>query len=374
MTPSLRFLNYNNGWESANFGNVVTLSKEKYDPLTDTTNFPSVELESIASDGKLIKLFKSKSQKSLKNRFYKGDVLFGKLRPYLNKYLKATFDGVCSTEIWVLRGKEVIDSNFLYFLIQTARFREVVNIQSGSKMPRADWGLVGSSNFFLPSIEEQQKIASFLSSVDSWLENLRKQKGSLETYKKGMMQKIFRQEVRFKDKNGKVFPKWEGGELGRVCTIRTGKLDANAMKEGGRYRFYTCAREYFQIDDYAFDTEALLISGNGANVGYIHYYKGKFNAYQRTYVLDKFSVDIQFIKYFLEQNLSQRIDNEKKAGNTPYIVMGTLHDMWIMYPTIQEQKKIADFLSAIDNLIEAKQKQISLAEQWKKGLMQQMFI
>ena len=77
---------------------------------------------------------------------------------------------------------------------------------------------------------------------------------------------------------------WEVVNLGRTCTqVTTGKLDANAMKESGEYRFYTCAKDYCQIDTYAFDTEALLVSGNGANVGYIHYYKGEFNAYKRTY-------------------------------------------------------------------------------------------
>ena len=69
--------------------------------------------------------------------------------------------------------------------------------------------------------------------------------------------------------------------------VTTGKLDANAMVSNGEYRFYTCAKEYYQIDKYSFDTDALLVSGNGANVGYVHHYKGKFNAYQRTHVMDK---------------------------------------------------------------------------------------
>lgn len=73
------------------------------------------------------------------------------------------------------------------------------------------------------------------------------------------------------------------------------------MQEKGRYRFYTCAKKYFWINEYAFDTEALLVSGNGAHVGYIHYFKGKFNAYQRTCVLDQFEENIFFIKYFLDE-------------------------------------------------------------------------
>lgn len=119
---------------------------------------------------------------------------------------------------------------------------------------------------------------------------------------------------------------WKKVKLGEVCRIRTGKLDANAMSEIGRYRFYTCAKNFYMIDDYAFDTEALIISGNGANVGYIHYFKGKFNAYQRTYVLDDCSsiICIQYFKKFLERFLAKRIHQEKSESNTPYIRLSAL--------------------------------------------------
>jgi len=158
--------------------------------------------------------------------------------------------------------------------------------------------------------------------------------------------------------------KYNNNLLGNICEITTGKLDANAMEENGKYRFYTCAREYYFINRYEFDTEALLISGNGANVGYIHHYKGKFNAYQRTYVLMNIKIDIVFLKYFLESNLYKRINREKNSGNTPYITMPTLHDMPIAYPSLQEeQQKIGLFLSAIDELIELKQKSLSLIKQ-----------
>ena len=146
------------------------------------------------------------------------------------------------------------------------------------------------------------------------------------------------------------------------------------MVENGRYRFYTCAKEFYYIDSYSFDTEALLISGNGANVGYIHYYKGKFNAYQRTYVLDNFEENIIFIKYILEKNLKTRIEKEKNSGNTPYIVLSVLTDMVLQIPTLEEQQKIADFLSSIDSKIESIEKELEGLKEFKKGLLQQMFI
>ncbi|MEQ8554384.1 MAG: restriction endonuclease subunit S [Cyclobacteriaceae bacterium] len=231
-------------------------------------------------------------------------------------------------------------------------------------------------NFYvwLPESIEQQKIASFLTAVDTKIEQLTKKKTLLEQYKKGVMQKVFTQEIRFKKPDGTDYPDWEERKLGDLCQIRTGKLDANAMVADGEYRFYTCAKNYYKIDKYAFDTEALLISGNGANVGYIHYYHGKFNAYQRTYVLDGFEENIAFIKCYLDRYLIDRIYSEKKDGNTPYIVMGSLSEMNIMVPNAREQTQIANFLSVIDDKIRLVSTQLEKTQEFKKGLLQQMFV
>ena len=226
----------------------------------------------------------------------------------------------------------------------------------------------------IPSLAEQQKIADCLSSLDELIEASHKKVETLQQHKKGLMQKLFSQEVRFKDNNGKDYPPWKEKKLGKMCKITTGKLNANAMVKNGLYRFYTCAKEYFFIDEYVFDTEALLISGNGANVGYIHYYKGKFNAYQRTYVLTQFIQNVFYVKYYLDVFLTKRISLEKKAGNTPYIVLSSLSDMPIILPSLPEQQKIADCLSSLDELIEACEKKVAVLKQHKKGLMQKLFV
>ena len=226
----------------------------------------------------------------------------------------------------------------------------------------------------LPSVGEQQKIAAFLTAVDNKIEQLSKKQELLGEYKKGLMQQIFSQAIRFKADDGSDFPDWKEKKLGSLCEITTGKLDANAMVKDGQYRFYTCAKEYYKIDDYAFDTDALIVSGNGANVGYIHHYQGKFNAYQRTYVLDSFTDNIVFVKFVLDGYLHKRIMKEKNEGNTPYIVMGTLTDMKINLPSFSEQTKISNFLSSIDNKIEQVGKQLDESKQFKKALLQQMFV
>ncbi|WP_086277762.1 restriction endonuclease subunit S [Campylobacter devanensis] len=229
----------------------------------------------------------------------------------------------------------------------------------------------------LPDLKEQQKIADCLSSIDELIDAESRKLRALEKYKKGLMQKLFPAE-------GKTLPEWRFSEfkyhtewnvnkLGNLCSITTGKLDANAMVTDGKYRFYTCAKEFFQIDKYAFDTEALLISGNG-NVGYIHYYKGKFNAYQRTYVLDQFYENIHYVQYYLERNLSRRINTEKNEGNMPYIVLKTLTDMDIFFPkNLKEQQKIADCLSEVDTMITEQSNKVKQLKSHKKGLMQGLF-
>jgi len=143
------------------------------------------------------------------------------------------------------------------------------------------------------------------------------------------------------------------------------------MNPDGEFRFYTCAKEYYYINNYAFDDEALLISGNGANVGYIHYYKGKFNAYQRTYVLTGFRIDVDYIKIFLDKYLSERIATEVSASNTPYIKMDTITDMNIMYPlNYSDQINISSMINNISEEIDLLESKLIKLKLQKQGMMQ----
>ena len=167
---------------------------------------------------------------------------------------------------------------------------------------------------------------------------------------------------------------WEYVRLGDICKITTGKLDANAQVENGQYPFFTCAERPFNINSYAFDTEALLISGNGANLGYINYYKGKFNAYQRTYVLDLFSVNIHYVKWALKVLLPQRIAIEKSSSNTPYIVLSTLANLKIPIPNNSKQNQIADLMMSFERKLSTQLALSDLYNKQKQYLLRQMFI
>ncbi|WRG31963.1 restriction endonuclease subunit S [Helicobacter pylori] len=216
----------------------------------------------------------------------------------------------------------------------------------------------------LPPLNEQIAIANILSGLDRYLYALDALILKKEGVKKALSFELLSQRKRLKGFN----QAWQRVRLGDICEITTGSLDANEMVHYGKYRFYTCAKEYYFIDKYAFDTEAILISGNGAYVGYVHYYKGKFNAYQRTYVLDNFSEHIIFVKYFLTMFLQSHIQTNRNEGNTPYIVMGTLKDFEILLPPLNEQAAIANILSALDNEIISLKNKKRQFENIKKAL------
>ena len=167
---------------------------------------------------------------------------------------------------------------------------------------------------------------------------------------------------------------WVEKKLGEsVGSFKTGKLDANAMVEGGEYRFYTCAKDFSFIDSYAFEGDCIMIAGNGAHLGYVHHYNGKFNAYQRTYVLSDFNCDSNYLECCIRRFLPDRIRQEKKEGNMPYIVLSTLTDMLLYFPpSPEEQKKIADCLFEMDNLISAQAQKVEALKEKKKGMMQQL--
>ncbi|MGI3212778.1 restriction endonuclease subunit S [Roseovarius tibetensis] len=179
-------------WEEKPFSEIATRAGEQFDPRKENGSPIVIELENLESaSGKILSSVDIDGQISLKNRFRSGDVLFGKLRPYLRKFARPDFDGVCSSEIWVLRGREGVSNGFLYALVQSSLFGQVANISSGSKMPRADWRTIAGVDFPVPCSEEQEKIASALTTLDAKIDAVTDQTTHMETFKKGLLQKMF---------------------------------------------------------------------------------------------------------------------------------------------------------------------------------------
>lgn len=161
--------------------------------------------------------------------------------------------------------------------------------------------------------------------------------------------------------------------LGDYVKIKTGKLDANASSENGKYPFFTCSVNNLWIDKFAYDCECVLIAGNGdLNV---KYYEGKFNAYQRTYIvesIDKTVLDVRFLYYFMNKYIDVLRSNSI-GGVIKYIKLGDLTDAHIPLPSLETQKKIVRVLDKAQGLIDARKEQIRLMDELIQSVFYEMF-
>ncbi|MFV5622639.1 restriction endonuclease subunit S [Acinetobacter baumannii] len=177
-------------WDINIIRDVFTNKSKNFNPQNEG-NLPCIELEHLSQNtGKILGTIESCEQQSTKNLFEKNSVLFGKLRPYLRKFAKPKFKGVCSSEIWVLTGIKV-SNDYLFQYIQSEQFSELTNIQSGSKMPRADWGVISEAEIEYPCLAEQTKISNFLSAIDQKIEVVAQQIEQAKQWKKGLLQQLF---------------------------------------------------------------------------------------------------------------------------------------------------------------------------------------
>jgi type I restriction enzyme S subunit len=390
----LRFKNYGfPDWKSGLLGELVNEKSPKFNPEKSSENFIGcIELEHIEQNsGRLLGLSNAVNLKSIKNKFQKGDVLFGKMRPYLRKFLHPDFDGVCSTEIWVLKGKD-LRNDYLYQLIQTDRFIKATNQSTGSKMPRADWGVVSKIKLLYPSQKEQEKIASFLTLIDQKINLLTQNHELLVTYKKGVMQKIFNQDIRFKDSAGNEDPSWQKILLKDVvrkfivpmrdkpkslagpvpwCRIEDfeGKY-LSSSKSGQGVDSETILSMNLKL----YPLNTLLVSCS-ANLGICAIVKTELVTNQTFIGLvpNEQLINIEFLYYLM--SLSAPRLNALSSGTTiSYLSREKFENFDVLVPCIEEQTKIANFLSAIDEKISNVQKQLELTKQYKQGLLQQMFV
>src|ERR1039458_8647182 len=165
--------------------------------------------------------------------------------------------------------------------------------------------------------------------------------------------------------------------LGAAVTFKTGKLDSNAATPNGRYPFFTCSQTTLRTETFSFDTEAVLLAGNNANGIYpLKYFKGQFDAYQRTYVIrskDTAELDNRYLFYALEPQL-ELLKRISTGAATQFLTLTILNDILIPKPPIQEQRRIASILSAYDDLIENNTRRIKILEEMAQMLYREWFV
>ena len=197
-------------WQTKDFGECAVLVRETVSPL-DIGDAPYIGLEHIeVGTLSLLGHGVASSVTSTKSRFQRGDILFGKLRPYFRKAVRTSFDGICSTDIWVIRAKEGVDQGFLYYCIASWPFVDFANAGSeGTRMPRAKWEYVSRYKILLPSLSEQRAIAHILGTLDDKIELNRRMNETLEEMARAIFKSWF---VDFDPVRAKMDGSWRRGE------------------------------------------------------------------------------------------------------------------------------------------------------------------
>ena len=277
----------------------------------------------------------------------------------------------------VIKPKDEIDSTFLALTISNGQQqKELSKRAQGKSVVHLHNSDLKEVNLIFPSIDEQKQIGELFKGIENTITLHQRKLDTLKEQKKTYLKLLFpakgqtKPALRFQG----FEDDWEEVKLGELCDIRTGKLDANAMVENGKYDFYTSGIKKYKIDVAEFEGPAITIAGNGATVGYMHLADGKFNAYQRTYVLTNFKVDRSYIFSEVAEKLPMKIQQEARTGNIPYIVLSMLTELSISLPSLPEQEAIGTFFQTLDREIAQVEDKLASLKEMKKTLLRKLFV
>jgi len=402
--PKLRFPEFKKVWTEKNLGellefkNGINASKEQYGKGVKFINVLDILNNDFITHDKIIGSVDVEKNIVDKYPVNYGDILFqrssetreevGSASVYLDKEHTATFGG------FVIRGKKIgeYDPIFLNKLLKTDASRDSITSKSGgSTRYNVGQEILSSVKLLFPEISEQTKIANFLTAVDEKLNALKKKKALLEQYKKGVMQKLFSQELRFKDEKGNEFPDWELKTLGDVLI----ETNERTNKSNQHRILSSTAKGLFNQDEY-FTRD--IASKN--NKGYKILRKGQLVFSPQNLWLGNINVNMEFeigivspsykifsfsrneaipdfCQYFLlTPNMLFEYEQASVQGASVVrrnLDMDRFLNIEVILPSINEQELISKFIQAIDEKINNIQAQISKVETWKKGLLQKMF-
>ncbi|MBI6101521.1 restriction endonuclease subunit S [Clostridium perfringens] len=380
--PKLRFKGFDDEWEKEVLGDLIV---EKIEKTEDKGKYPlySLTIESgvVPKSDRYEREFLVKKEGNFKivnnNDFVYNpmNLRFGALAIYKGDF-PVSVSGYYNVFSFKNRGLEKFWDNYL----KTDRMMYLYNtIATGSleEKKRVHYSQFKELKLPMPSLQEQEKIANFLSKVDSIIEKQEKKVQYWNSYKKGMMQKIFSQKIRFKDENGRDYPEWEEKKLGEITNILKGQqLNKENFISGGKYYVLNGGvNPSGYTNEYNVEGESISISEGGNSCGFVNYNKEKFWSGGHCYTLKLKGDEIHNVYLFEVLKYKEIYIMSLRIGTgLPNIQKLTLSKFKIDIPCLEEQIKIANFLSNIDNIIEKESKKLEKLKQWKKGLLQQMFV
>jgi len=400
LQPKLRFTEFREELFKSHLGEIATFSKGKGISKNDITSNGKNECirygELYTTYGEVIHQIVSKTNvpktSSVLSEF--NDIIIpssGETQLDIAKsscVLKS--DVILGGDLNIIKTKN--NGVFFSYYLNSAKKEEIAKMAQGNSVVHLYSHQLSSLVVSFPSLPEQTKIASFLSTVDEKINLLKKQLTLLEQYKKGVMQKIFSREIRFKDEEGNEFPEWEEKILSEIISnFIVPMRDKPKELDGeipwcriedfvGKYLEKSKSNQGVSVDTVKmmnlkiFPINTLLVSCS-ANLGFCAIVKTPLITNQTFIGLvpNMALIDVEFLYYTMR--LSARKLNTLSSGTTiSYLSREQFEKFSISVPSILEQKKIAAFLSSIDDKIEKNKEQIRKTELWKKGLLQQMFI
>ena len=385
--PNLRFPEFSGEWKKKHLSELVGDIKDRISTSSlSVDNY--VSTENILQNFQGVTLATSLPHNTNVTAFRKDDILFSNIRPYLKKIWYASYDGGCSTDVFVFRNSGMCSAMFLYHLIANDKFINYVMLGTkGTKMPRGDKQQIIQYVVYLPSKLEQNKIATFLSLLDSRIEAQIKIIEDLKLLKKTMSQNIFSLKIRFKDEEGNVFSSWKLRKLSDVLIIQGGYAFKSSLFNQGTNKvirigdilpiiklsnFSGIYSSETPNEKYIVRKNDFVMALSGATFGKVGKIEDKGIAYINQRVATFRTKQCLEFFYQLVQinNFKNYISSIPTASAQPNISNDDIGNYKSYIPDVMEQTKIAGFLSTIDKKIEteraildayAKQKQYLLA-------------
>jgi type I restriction enzyme S subunit len=259
-------------------------------------------------------------------------------------------------------------SKFIYYLL-SKRKNEFEALASGNLIPGLSRPDILDIKVYLPIFKEQQKIATFLSTVDQKITHLNKKHELLIRYKTGVMQQLFSQQIRFQRKGGLDFPDWEEKRLGDILVIGSGR-DYKHLTSGN-IPVYGTGGYMTSVNEHLYDGESVGIGRKGTIDNPI-FLSGKFWTVDTLFYTHSFNNVLPRFVFALFQNINWQKHNE--ASGVPSLSKRTIEKIKVNLPSVSEQQKIADFLQSLDQKIKKIAEQIEQMDTFKQGLLQKMFI
>lgn len=278
-----------------------------------------------------------------------------------------------------LRNEEFNPSYLTYYFRSDEMRRQLISGSGKVAVTNINQHLLSNLLVPKPHNDEQDQIVYVLSTLEKAIQKQKEIINTTTVLKKSLLNKLFTEgtkgEPLKQTETGMIPESWEVEKLGNIVNFTTGKLNSNAAVKNGKYPFFTCSQETFEIDTFAFDQEALLLSGNNASAIYsVKYYSGKFNAYQRTYVITIKNLEeycYNYMKHLLSFKLEE-LRNISIGSSTKYLTLGLLTNLQMPKPKFDEQMQIGVTLDAIDKKLSFHQRKKHVYDKLFKSLLNEL--